>query len=363
MRPFVGALVAYLAGYAVTVAVPRSHDSSLAHRTTESQNSTDGHPAAKYGLVFNPSTFSPQNSIVTQSRVHGSVTQIQKFINDLTLSFFQRILRNRYGYPFRITFYDGKYYDATHRDGHENYLGSIQGYFTVDGGITWETNQDLPVGAVLPNIQKQPSLAPVVHTVTLSGSQSSKVNAEGTFSDANLRDFLGGDYGKPFRLILTDNLGNNVGFLSGSFSSNGAQFDSHRSITKPWNPLSDSGSGSGSGSSSISFPGSGSNGSPPSGSNGSPGSGSGHGSISVPSPAGSPPAGSNTGSVTIGGQSSAELQSTLNSLSFDYIFKAVGGKYGPFYITFSPSGGKGYGFITGTISRSSYEYHWEYYEY
>jgi len=328
MKPCVGTLVACLVGYVVATGAAGDHSGLVDRR---SGGSSAGEKLAVRddnvsmdGMKFE--TVTVPNNYVFQQRIHGTAQQVDQFVEHLTLSQLKQILGPQYGNPFRITFLE----NTTGA-----YLGYIAGYFTSDGGIAFDPASQIPGGVSLPKIQKQPSLAPAVTTITLNGGQSSKVIADGKVTSGELAGFLGADYGKPFKLILTDGTGKNIGFVSGSFSSTGPQFDADSYIPKP---------------AATKAP-------PPpppkTTDSGSETSASG-------SAAGGAPAGSHTGAVTLSVTTPAQVKSMLNNLSYDYILNAVGGKYGPFYITFSTPDGSLKGYIKGTISPSDYSYQWSY---
>ena len=68
----------------------------------------------------------------------------------------------------------------------------------------------------------------------------------------------------------------------------------------------------------------------------------------------------NTGSVVLSG-SRDEIKSQLNSLTYDYILKAVGGKFGPYYISMKSEDGSIEGYIKGEIHKDGrYFYKWAY---
>ena len=72
------------------------------------------------------------------------------------------------------------------------------------------------------------------------------------------------------------------------------------------------------------------------------------------------PPGSNSGSITVHG-GSQNVTDQLNNLEYDSVLRAVGGKYGNFYIMFENDIGNLHGFITGYISpNGEFEYQWRY---
>ena len=342
MKPCVGALLACLAGQVLASATFRQHGSGLVGRDGMASTkaamediNARGDDTANYGMKFDAATF-VDGSFEFQQRIHGSPSEINEFVDDLTLSQLRDLLGSSYGKPFRFTFIDEHSGDD---------IGYLAGYFTGGGGVSFDENSRIPGGGSLPNIQKQPSLAPTVTTITLSGGQSGKIIAAGRVSDSQLQDILGADYGRPFKLYLTGAGGQRIGVVSGSFNGNGVHFDDGTNIPSEHAATSKAVEIAGATSNVFHAP--------------APSKALDATTVQPPKPTAAP-SGSNTGSVTISGESASEIEDTLNNLSYDYILNAVNGQYGPFYITFSSDDGSLQGYIKGSITKSSYSYQWSY---
>ena len=447
---FSAALVACLAGFAVATG-QTFHERRLANVGN-----------ATFAVKFAEGNV--DNSGVFRETIHGTPADLAQFSSGLTMSQLKQILGNSWGLPFYFTFLDNT---------SNQQIGYLSGYFTTSGGVTIDSTSQIPDGGNIPIIQKQPSTAPPVITVTATPPQSASIIAAGKLTDKDLHDLLGGDYGKPFRIVLTGSTGSQIGFVSGSFTSRGVKFDPTSNIPKTdsasgngsgangsGSGANGSGSGStgsgsgstgsgngsgststgsgngsgstGSGSTSSGSTGAGSTGSGSTGSgstgagstgsgstgsgstgagstgsgstgaggtgsgstgSGSTGSGSmGSGSTSSGSTgAGSTGSGStssgstssgstgsssgqtqnadgtygdpnkpNAGTLSIGTGSKTDAQNKLNNLSYQDILTSVGGKYGPFDITFQNADGTLKGYIKGYIDPKSYSYQWSY---
>ena len=342
MKPCVGVLLACLAGQALASATPRQHGSDLVSRneiasTNSATKGIDarGNDTAKYGMKFDTATIN-DGSYEFQQRIHGSPSELNEFVDDLTLSQLKDLLGSSYGKPFRFTFIDEHSGDA---------IGYLAGYFTGDGGVSFDEDSRVPEGGSLPRIQKQPSLAPTVTTITLSGGQSAKIIAAGRVSDSQLQEILGADYGGPFKLYLTSAGGQRIGVVSGSFTGSGVHFDDGTNIPDGHAATSKAVEIVAATSKVLKAP--------------APFKTLDATTVQPPKPTAAP-AGANTGSVTISGESASEIEDTLNNLSYDYILNAVNGQYGPFYITFSSNDGSLQGYIKGTITKSTFSYQWSY---
>ncbi|KAK3185611.1 hypothetical protein K4F52_005711 [Lecanicillium sp. MT-2017a] len=298
MKVSIGSVVALLAGVS---AAGKWRNSDIAAR----DGKTD--MEAKTNLKFAEASMATE-TLISQPII-GKQQSINNFINTLTFSDIKQILGDDYGYPFCFYFYD--------IDSGSN-TGSLCGYFTTNSEVKFGDGTRLPYGANPPRISKQPSVAPQVVTVTASGSQSTRIINAGKVTKDDLRELLGADYGKPFRIII------NGGSVSGTFDGSG------NVIFDPSSKIPSAGNGN---------------------DGGSP-------TTKPPAPTNAPD--SNTGSVTLGGNSD-EIKDQLNHLSYDYVLNAVGGKYGPFYITFRSEDGTLEGYIKGEIYEGgSYSYKWAY---
>lgn len=209
------------------------------------------------------------------------------------------------------------------------YLGYVSGYFSSDG-IQFDQDSELPKGAMLPSgggAGGSGNGGSSIQSFTgkADGDITQEIIKNGKISDDQLKKIMGGDFGKkPFKITLTDAGDNKVGQVVGSFNKNGTIIDDKKTkIPNPSAPTS----------------------APPA-------------TSATPAPGDDNP-NANHGSVSLSGSGDA-IKSQLNNLSYDYISKAVGGKYGPFYITFESADRSIQGYIKGTISPNSYSYNWAY---
>jgi hypothetical protein len=189
MKPCVGALIVFLAGNVLAAEAGR-HGSRIVsrNRMANANSAADvvqirDDNVANIGLKFDAAS-TDGGSFVYQQRIHGTSAQLNEFVESLTLSQLKQLLGDNYGMPFRFTFVDSS---------SGNYLGYLAGYFTSSGSVSFDQQSQIPGGGSLPNLPKQPSLAPTVTTITLSGSQSGKIIAAGKVTDSQLQNILGVD--------------------------------------------------------------------------------------------------------------------------------------------------------------------------
>ncbi len=185
----------------------------------------------------------------------------------------------------------------------KNSGGEVDGTFNADGSVVFGPGTNIPD-------------APMQKTYNATEAQSNEIIQNGKISDAMLRDILGSNYGKTGTSYVI--------LLQGSSSGGEIDFTFNADGTVQYSPATN-----------IPKPQPTTGGSNP-----------------------NAPAGSNTGSVSFN-LTGTDLKNQLNNLSYDYILKATGGKYGKFYITFTSSDGKTKGYISGTIeANGAYSYQW-----
>ncbi|MEU7054199.1 hypothetical protein, partial [Streptomyces eurythermus] len=109
--------------------------------------------------------------------------------------------------------------------------GSLCGHFTSTAEVKFDDSQTrLPHGAISPRIDMQPSVAPQPVTVTASQQQSDRINKAGKVTDEDLHELLGGNYGKPFKILTKGSDGGSGGSIAGSFGTRGAMFEDHSKL-------------------------------------------------------------------------------------------------------------------------------------
>ncbi|KAJ6788968.1 hypothetical protein PWT90_04205 [Aphanocladium album] len=173
--------------------------------------------------------------------------------------------------------------------------------------MQFDEDSKLPDGATLPSVASgggsgSSGSSTKPFTGKADADTTKDIINNGKISDDHIKQTMGSNFGKkPFDITLTDGSGNKVGQVVGGFNKDGTIIDDNKT--------------------------------------------------EIPKPCGSSPASPAASSIAA---------PPLNNQSYDYIYKATGGKYGPFYITFESSDGKIRGYIKGTISNNSYSYKWSY---
>ncbi|KAJ2968530.1 hypothetical protein NQ176_g9136 [Zarea fungicola] len=163
------------------------------------------------GVRFDPNGSIPKASVTTVT-ANGGRSGIIIQAGKASTADLQALLGASYGFgSFKIILTDNS----------GKQIGQVSGSFDDNGNPVFDSNTNIP----------QPS----VFTVTASGGRSSSIIQAGRVTVGTLQALLGANYGAgPFRIILTDNSGKQIGLVSGSFDSNGnPTFDSNTNIPSP----------------------------------------------------------------------------------------------------------------------------------
>lgn len=334
----------------------------------EGENSggeADGSVTSGGQIVFDPATSIPEPAKpeVKPVTVYANEAQSEQIINAGTVSYklLRELLGNDYGKPFVIIIQG--------RDSG----GEADGYFNADGTVVFTSETNIP----------EPT-KPV--TVYANEQQSEEIINAGTVSDKLLREILGKNYGRPFTIIIQGR--DSGGEVDGYFKGDGTVVFSpetnipdapkqkqYTATEAQSNEIIKNGQisdamirqilGSDYGKTGTSFviivQGS-SSGGEIDFTFGPDGKVIFDDTTNIPKPPTSPdpeaPPGANGGSVSFN-LTGNDLKKKLNSLSYEYILNATGGKYGEFYINFSSADGKTTGYISGNIqANGAYSYKW-----